>query len=254
MSASAKMPLAAPIVLVVAGAVLAIGAWMLPVNLKSLSPALLRSAGEGTATLAEFGQGLVESEKIGPAALVLTAARTARDPGAPALAESLDRLSARQPTLVPWGGWDPYLDPIFNLRAPSGHTGSTPVLTFFIAEKARDAIRQTLANSGSQGVQTLLQIRDLTATGRFVPATRPGGQPLEALILLSGLLYQEEHLSPSLQREVRALAETALAQRQLGDLGPFYLDLLSLGRRLDWTQLGELLRRTDSVRTVAQYA
>ena len=248
------MPLVAPIVLVIAGAALAIGAWMLPVNLKSVSPALLRSAGEGTSSLSEFGRGLVESEKIGPAALVLAAARAAGDPGAPSLARALDRLSASQPTLAAWGGWDPYLDPVFDLRSPSGHAGSTPVLTFFITERARDALRQTLANSGSQGVQALLQTRGLMATGRFVPATRPGGQPLDALILLSALLYQEEHLSPSLQREVRGLAETALAQKQLGDLGPFYLDLLSLGRRLDWTQLGELLRRTDSTKTVAQYA
>jgi hypothetical protein len=32
------------------------------------------------------------------------------------------------------------------------------------------------------------------------------------------------------------------------------MDILSLGRRLDWTQLGELLRRTESVRTVGEYA
>ncbi len=233
---------------------MAFAAWMLPVNLKSVSPALLRAAGEGTSSLAEFGRGLVESEKIGPAALVLAAAQKAGDPGAPALARALDRLSASEPALVAWGGWDPYLDPIFHLRAPSGHTASTPVLTFFITERARDALRATLADSGSLGVQTLLQTRELNATGRFVPATRPGGQPLDALILLSALLYQQEHLSPSLQREVRGLAETALAQKDLGELGPFFLDLLSLGRRLDWGQLTELLRRTDSVKTVAQYA
>ena len=53
---------------------------------------------------------------------------------------------------------------------------------------------------------------------------------------------------------MRALAETAVQRNELGDLEGFYLDLLSLGRRLDWTQLGELLRRTESVRTVGEYA
>jgi hypothetical protein len=77
---------------------------------------------------------------------------------------------------------------------------------------------------------------------------------LDALILLSAALYQSEHLSPSLQRELRGLAEAAVAQKELGDLEPFYLDLLALGRRLDWVQLSELLRRTESTKTVDEYA
>ena len=103
-------------------------------------------------------------------------------------------------------------------------------------------------------MQSLLKLRDLTGTGRFVPASRPGGQPLDALILLTGLLYQGGHLSPTLQRELRALAETALQKKELGDLETFFIDLLSLGRRLDWGQLAELLRRTDSTQTVGEYA
>ena len=39
-------------------------------------------------------------------------------------------------------------------------------------------------------MQSLLRLRDLTGTGRFVPASRPGGQPLDALLLLSSLAYQ----------------------------------------------------------------
>jgi len=256
MSASAhpgKPRLAAPI-LVLAGLAIAIGASLVPVNLKSVSPTLLKAAGQGTPSLAEFGRQLVDSEKIGPAALVLAAARTVGDPQAPALGRALDRLRDREPNVTAWGGWDPLLDPLFNLRAPSGHSASTPVLTFFIPEEARSALVHSLANSGSLGVQLLLQTRELTSTGRFTPATRPGGQPLDALILLTALLYQGEHFSPPLQRELREMVETSIAQKRLGDLGPFFLDLLSLGRRLDWGQLAELLQRTDSTKTVAAYS
>lgn len=241
-------------VLVIVGVLVAIGAWMLPVNLTSVSPALLRAAGSGTPSLGAYGRDLVDIEKIGPASLVLAAARATNDPRAPALASALDQFARQQPTLVPWGGWDPFLDPLFNLRADTGRRGSTPILTFLIPEKARNSLRGYLEKSGSQGVQSLLKLRDLTATGRFVPASKPGGQPLDALILLAGLLYQGEHLSPSLQRELRAMAETALARKDLGDLEPFFTDLLSLGRRLDWAQLSELLRRTDGVKTVGEYA
>jgi hypothetical protein len=241
-------------VVLAVGLLIAAAAWLLPANLKSVGPVLLREAGSGTPSLSEFGRSLVDVEKVGPAELVLAAARACNDSQAPALAKAIDDQVSRQPTFAAWGGWDPFLDPIFNLRKPTGHGADTPILTLFIPQAARDALRTYLADSGSMGVQDLLALRGLTSTGRFAPANRPGGQPLDALILLSALLYQGDHLSPSLERELRNLAETAAARRDLGDLGNFYLDLLSLGRRLNWTQLAELLRRTDSIRTVGEYA
>ena len=243
----------APLV-AVAGLLLVLAAWSLPANLKSLSPALMREAGAGTPSVATFGRQLVDSEKIGPATLILAAARAINDPGVPALDLALDRLSGHAPELVAWGGWDPFLDPLFNLHENKGRAESTPVLTFFITEKARETLRTYLEKTRSQGVLSLLRTRELSATGRFVPAREPGGQPLDAVILLAALLYQGEHFSPSLQRELRGLADTAMAQKELGALEPFYLDLLSLGKRLDWAQLGELLRGTDNTKTVGAFA
>lgn len=246
--------LAAPL-LVAGGMLVALAAWMLPVNLKSVSPALLRAAGQGTPTLGGYGRDLVDVEKIGPAALVLVAAKATDDPRAPMLASALERYAQRQPGIVAWGGWDPFLDPLFNLRTPpAGKSGSTPVMDFFLPEKARATLRGYLEKSGSEGVLNVLKLRELTATGRFVPAGKPGGQPLDAVILLTGLLYQSGHLSAPLQRELRRLTDTANAQRALGDLEIFFGDLLSLGRRLDWGQLVELLRWTDGTKTVGQYA
>ncbi len=256
MSAStvySRKPVLAP-VLVVAGLLLAAASWTVPVNLKSVSPALLREAGEDTPSLAVFGKNLVESEKIGPAALVLEAARAVNDPGTADLDKALKDLSSHQPEMVAWGGWDPFLDPLFNLRESKSHEGSTPVLNFFLPEKARGTLRTYLGNSRSLGVQALLRTREIMATGRFVPVSQPGGQPLDAVILLTALLYQGEHLSPALQREVRGLAELALARQNLGELEPFFLDVLSLGKRLDWAQLAELLRRTADTKTVGEYA
>src|SRR3954469_15580849 len=109
-------PLAAPMMVVV-GVLVAVAAWMLPVNLKSLSPALLRAAGAHTPTLGAYGRDLVDVEKIGPATLVLAAAQATNDPRAPALAGALQEFATRQPGLVAWGGWDPFLDPLFNIRS-----------------------------------------------------------------------------------------------------------------------------------------
>src|ERR1041385_6589366 len=151
-------------ILVVIGLGIAVLAWLIPVNLKSVSPALLREAGNGTPTLGAYGRDLVDVEKIGPAALVLAAARATNDPRAPALANALDQFAKRQPGLMAWGGWDSVLDPLFNLRADSGRRGSTPVLTFFVPERARNTLRGYLVKSGSEGVQSLLKLRDLPGT------------------------------------------------------------------------------------------
>lgn len=237
-----------------AGLLLAAAAWMLPVNMNSVPPALLGAAGAGTPSVTELGRQLVAAEKIGPAELVLTAAQTIGAPGASALAADVAALAAQQAELVAWGGWDPFLDPLFKLRDRTTPAVSTPVLTFLLPEQARSVLRGYLENSRSFGVQALLKTRPLTATGRFVPALQPGGQPLDAVILLTALLYQGEHLSAALQRELRALAETAVANRQLGELEPFFMDLLSLGRRLNWVQLSELLRRTQDAKTVGEFA
>ncbi len=250
-----RRPLPSAPVWVLLGAALATLAWLIPVSLKSIGPSLLRAAGEGTPSLSAVGRDLLDREKPGPAALLLAAAREDGDPGAAALGRALAERGARQPWLLTWGGWDPFLDPLFNLRHPAAVApASTPVLTLFLPAPARATLRTYLANSGSLGVQAVLRTRAIAATGRFVPATQPGGQPLDAVILLTALLYQGEHLSPPLQREVRGLAETAIDHRELGELEGYYLDLLSLASRFDWSQLGELLRRTDTVRAVAELA
>ena len=236
------------------GVLLLLASWALPVNLRSVSPALLKAAGEGSPSISDFGRQLLEREKLGPAALFATAASRAGDPGLAAFTAQLKEAALRQPALVPWGGWDPFLDPLIKLDENKGFSGSTPILTFFITEKARSALRSYLQNSRSLGVQALLRTREVGVTGQFVPVKSPGGQTLEAVILLAALLYQGEHFSSPLQRDLRNLAEIASGRMDMGELEGVYLDLLSLGKRLDWVQLGELLRLADDRKTLGEYA
>jgi hypothetical protein len=236
------------------GLLMLIGAWMVPVNLKSITPAVLKQAGLETPSVASFGRQILDSEKLGPAQLVLQAAHLVDDPQSGILDRSIRDVIARRPEWAAWGGWDPFLEPLFNLKENSGHSESTPVLTFFIATKARQGLLTYLSNSRSLGVQAVLQTREIDRTTQFVPAKRAGGQALDAVILLTALMYQGDHLSPSLQRELRALAETTVAHKEMGELESFYIDLLSLGKRLDWVQLCELLRTTDSTKTMGEYA
>ena len=229
-------------------------AWLLPVNVKSLNTSLLREAGRDTPTVANFGRDLLELDKPGPAALVLEAARKTGDPGAAALGTAMEAFADKHRDMMPWGGWDVALEPLLVGRNAASASDSQPVLRFMVTQLARDNLRRYLAVSRLPAVQTLLQTATLTTTQRFVPASRPGGQPLDAVILLTAYLWQTEHLSPSLQREVRTLAENAMANGQMGELEDFYLDILTLGQRLNWIQLSELLRTTGSLGTVGQFA
>jgi len=229
-------------------------AWLLPVNVKSLNPALLREAGRDTPSVSGFGRELLEIDKPGPAALVLETAKKVGDPGAAALGIIYGDFAKKHREMMPWGGWDIALEPLLGSRNAAASTDSQPVLSFMATQQARENLRRYLAVSRLPGVQTLLKTAELGSTERFVPANRPGGQPLDAVILLTAYLWQTEHLSSGLQREVRALAETAMRTGQMGELEDFYLDILTLGRRLNWVQLSELLRTTGSLGTVAQFA
>ena len=238
----------------VLGLGLLVTAWLLPVNVKSLNTALLREAGRDTPPVAQFGRELLDLDKPGPAALALDAARKVRDPGAPALAAAYENYAKNHRDMMPWGGWDVALEPLVAVRNAASDSDSQPVLNFMVTQQARDNLRRYLSVSRLPGVQTLLKTAELTSTQRFVPARQPGGQPLDAVILLSAYLWQTEHLSAGLQREVRGLAEAAVASGHLGELEDFYLDILTLGKRLNWIQLSELLRTTGNLGTVGQFA
>lgn len=236
------------------GGALLVVAWLLPANVKSLNPALLREAGRDTPSAAAFARELLALDKPGPAALVLEAAKTVGDPKAGAVEIVFQDYQRRHRDMIPWGGWDVALEPLLAGRNAASPAESTPVLRFLVTTQARENLRTYLRTTRLPAVQTVLKTAQVEQSQRFIPATRPGGQPLDAVILLTAYLWQRENLSGSLQREVRDLAETAVATNQLGALEEFYLDVLTLGKRLNWVQLSELLRTASSVGTVAQFA
>jgi len=247
-----------PIWLIVAGAALVAAGWLLPVQVKSLSPLLLREAGAGSPTLVEFGETLRESDKPGPAVLVRDAAKKLALPGADALGNALASEAQRQPELVPWGGFDPYLEQVFAGKSRPAAAAATPVsrpaIQEFLPARQREVVRSYLSNTRSAAVKALLATADIDHTKRFVPAKRAGGQPLDATILMTALLNQGNWLSGPLAKEVRNRAELAVQSGELEPIENFYYDLLSLSRRLNWLQLGEWLRVCPDVKTVGEFA
>jgi hypothetical protein len=239
----------------VCGVVLAVLAWTVPGHLSSVAPALLVRAGEGTPTLVELGRAHLERGLPGPAALLLDGARLGSQHAAEAsraeiesFAKELAEFTNREPDLTTWGGADPFLEPL--RRTSAGATPSStsrPIVNFLVTASARDSLHGFLSNSRLAAVRETLALRELPRTGRFVPANRPGGQTLEALLLLAALLQQGEHLNPAFAREWREAGRQAASRGELGALEPLLIDLLALGRRLDWRQLTQISGTVETI-------
>lgn len=236
----------------VLSAVLLVLGTLLPANWKSVHPALLERAGHGTQTAAGLGLAAVTSEKPGVANLALSAAMAVHDEQVPKLTSELAALEARRGWTT-WGGRDAFVESVFKETAKSKPV-SEAILPYLLSEANRAILREHLATARSPGVQAILKTRELSSTTQFVPVARPGGQPFEATILLTALLYQGERFSALLAQDIRTVAEKANETRLAGEWESVCMDVLTLARRLDWIQLCELLRRVPSAKVLGDFA
>jgi hypothetical protein len=221
---------------------------MVPAHWKSTSPALLERAGNGTPTAASLGLAAIKAQRPSVAGLAQSAAMAVKDEQVPQLAAELAMAEARKSYTV-WGGRDPFIESVFKeLSSPT--LASEAVLPLLLSETNRARLRAHLTTARAPGVQAIVQTRELTSTTQFVPAGQPGGQPFEASLLLTALLYQGERFAPLLAQDIRTAAERANETRLAGDWESISMDMLTLARRLDWLQLSELLRHVPSARAL----
>ena len=235
-------------------AVLVLG-WIIPANVKSIDPLLLKKAAQNSRTIIDEGLRLVSGDRVGPAQLVLATATQVGHTNTALLANAIADYQRRRPELVPWGGYDPHLEQVFNLRESALTATNQPIIPILIPEKNRATVARYLVSSKSGTVASIFETRAITNFAQFAPALGPGGQPLDATILMTALLSHSDHLASSLAAEIKKLAEAAATQpapRQALEI--FYLDLLSLGKRLNWLQIAELFKICPDARTVHFFA
>ncbi len=225
---------------------------LLPANWKSVHPALLERAGHGTSTAASLGLAAVTAQRPGVANLALSAAMTVKGEQVPKLTAELAALEARRGWTT-WGGRDPFIETVFKDK-DIARPASELILPFLLSETNRALLREHLVAARSPGVQAILQTRELSSMTQFIPVGRPGGQPLEATILLTALLYQGERFAPLLAQDIRVAAEQANETRLAGKWENLCMDLLTLARRMDWMQLSELLRVVPNAKALNDFA
>ena len=236
-------PASGPLALLGLAILVAVAAWGIPGRLRGIHPVALAAAAHGRPSTVVAAEAMVAAGKPGPAAWIAAAAVEAGLAGTNTLAAKVSAALAR-PEARAWGGPPPPGAPAF--PAPPGTqatsaTSAIPAADLFLSPEARRAWRQRTESSRSPGAVATWQARSF-APRRFVAVDRPGGQPLESMMLLLAALHEQGTLSDGLGAGLRSLAAQAAPGRPSEGLEQACLDLLVLARRLDWTTLGELLR------------
>jgi hypothetical protein len=236
------------------GALLLGCALLVPAHFRAVDAAAVEGAGQklaGGTTLIGEGLTFVSVEKVGPAQMLLRVAQSESVPKSDMLARSVAQFAQENPSLVALGGATPLLektDLAPNAKEPQ------PIIEVLARRTAREKTLALLQQSRRPGVQTILRNRQLTNTVHFPGATTSSGQALEAAILTAGLLYQGDYFTASFRDAFEGLAMLANRGQSSDSLELVYLDLLSLGKRLDWVSLTELIKQVNDLSTLRELA
>ena len=225
--------------------------WLLPVSHKSVHPVLLEFAGKEGPTVSGMAESLIGEQKFGPASMFVDLAGRLRTADARQLGIALDQAREQQPAVFFWGGKDRQIEHLFSTNA---YGAEVSLVQVFMSEPVRQVVYPYLTDSASPGVQAIVRTRDLENYNRFVAASKPGGQPLDATIVLTGLFYGSERLSRPFMDQIREIAEKAVLSGDPAALEEIYYSVLVLGNRLNWGQLTEMLHSFQSTDELREFA
>ena len=230
--------------------------WLVPAHLRAVDAAVLERAGRKTASLAELGQQLLKEGKLGPAEMLCRTAREQLMPGREVLATSVTNLAAAHPAWQSWGGGEGHLEILFAGEdgSSSAMRSSEPITDWMLRTQNRAKTLELLRASRRATTLELLRCRGLTNTQVFSPSQSSSGQALDAVLALTGLLVDEDKVTSGLGNDLRKAAEQANAGGGTQPLEDVLLDLMSLGQRLNWTQLADLVGPIDDADTLRQLA
>ncbi len=226
-------------------------AWLgvsIPVHFKAISPALLERAAEGTPSIQSLTIDYIETAQVGPVRLLWQA-----DPRLQITETErmrMRRLLEEHPLYWHSGGPAPYYEAYLRLiNPPTGTEYEKNVVEMLLPARHREVLTGYLQSSANATVQRLLEARSLTGWMHFLPVSSPAGHPLDSALLTTALLVQADVFGSPLRRELQALLEDSFNdnRQQHEQLETFLMAVISIGRRMDWVQISELIRRIDSV-------
>ena len=252
-SPSLRLKLLPLITLFFALAILAVVA-VIPLRFQAIDERLLTAAGKGTTPLTELAASLLNSEHLGAGLRLALLSQSLNLPENEAVLQSARTLLSSRRDLAWLGTRDSRLELVL---ATSGLAFETipssppPTLTLLLREPVRIRLRQNLRANPSPGVQSLLETLSLHPLPPLLPAQSPGGQPLEAVLLLTAHLLDTQAFTPSFAGDLKTATYAAIDEHSLRPLQPTLLAMLSLSRRYEYDSLREILGTMDSLPALA---
>jgi len=232
----------------ICGCVLLLCALLIPAHFRAVDGRIIERAGVGTPSLIQQALSFLNVEKLGPARLLAVAAQLLNVHGHEQLSVTIAQALRLHPKLAAFGGPDPIIEKLGDVVATP--LERRPIIEILLQGPFRERLIDSLQASRRPGVQEILNNRALTNTVQFASATSPSGQPFAAVISLTALLAQEDHFTPALREKIEFLAHHANHGGSVDSLETVYLDLLSLGQRLDLAQLAQFLYRIEDTITL----
>lgn len=227
---------------------------LIPAHMRAIDAAQLELAGLKTRSVIEEGASLTRLGKVGPAQLFLQAAQAENIRGAETLAAALTNLTAAHPELLLFGGADPTLDKVFPPGPAQPRNVSQPLADFVRKPGNLERLIEFLRAERRPVLIELLKTRELTQTLYFPPVASPAGQTLDTMIGITGLLLLEDHLAPPLRDKLVTLILETTRTGNTRRIEEVFLDLYSLSKRLNWSQLSLFVGRIEDFSALAQLA
>ncbi|MDB6123805.1 MAG: hypothetical protein JWQ71_2798 [Pedosphaera sp.] len=230
------------------GAVMLVCGWLMPIHLRATDASVIARAGSTTPSLVERGLELASNQQLGAAQLLSQAAQAESLPNREKLQSAINSSAKQSPIAIALGAPSPHLESLPNLKLPN--TGSEPFTEFVVRLENRNKVLELLRSSSNPLVQELLRCRALTNTVLFPPSSSASGQAFDAAISVTGLLSEEGRLTTSLRETLLTLATEANRGGNPQRLEEALLDLMSLGQRFNWSQLGAFVSHIEDANTL----
>tara|TARA_B100001123_G_C15335742_1_gene1032768 strand:- start:2427 stop:4082 length:1656 start_codon:yes stop_codon:yes gene_type:complete len=231
--------------------------WSIPVYWKLVNSQLLEAVGEGTPSLVDSARNLVQLDRLGAASILLDAAESLQVSDTKPVRQSIEKAVELFPEYGISGGPDPYFDQIQRIDPQLGAATRSELIPNLIPSRTRTTLSSFLENSRSTSVKAIIGTREMAGTRQFMPVYSSAGQPLEATIMLGALIMQGSHYSPEIAATIRTLSDNIDDPSAVADLERIYFALFSLGKRMNWNQLVEMLPFLEdsyALEQVAAYA
>lgn len=230
----------------VLGLVMLTCGWLIPAHLRAVDVGVLGRAGKGTPPLIQRGIDLAVAEQLGAAQLISKAATAEKIQGDTVLTGVVHQITDQHPAWEVWGSPAPGFAQLFG----TGSTNSQPFTDYIVQIENRQKALDFLGKSQRSTVVELLQCRQLDRLAIFAPSKSSAGQAFDTAIAVGGLLSEQGKLTPSLNSAIAVLAAQANRTGHSEPLEQALLDLLSLGRRMNWNQLETFVAPIQDVATL----